>query len=173
LKRVISSLIVSSLTLSPALANAACFTDTEWRAAHVRVLQTDLQVAALECANVEGHSYTNEYNTFIARMSDMLVIEAKRLKAHFQRAFGGASGRELDTFVTKVANDASGRSMQDMAFCANSASLFQNALAIEKPQLEQAALDYVTDHSAIGDECPAAAPASKKSTKKVAAAVQK
>jgi hypothetical protein len=174
LKHVISGLVAASLAVTPALASAACFTDTEWRAVHVRVLQIDLQVAALECTNVAGHSYNDEYNTFIARMSDRLIAETKPFKAHFQRVFGRGAEREIDIFVTKVANDASGRSMLDMSFCANSASLFQTALAIEKPELEQAALDHVTDHDAIGELCPAA-PAKTKSkpVKAVAAASQK
>jgi hypothetical protein len=170
-------LVAASLALTPALANAACFTDAEWRAVHVRVLQIDLQVTALECTNVQGHSYNDEYNTFIARMGDRLIEEAKPFKAYFQRVFGRTAERERDIFVTKLANDESGRSMQDMSFCANSASLFQTALAIEKPQLEQAALDHVTDHSAIGELCQASpkhtAPTHKKPVKSVAAASQK
>jgi hypothetical protein len=141
--------------LSPALASAACFTNTEWRAAHVRILQTELQVAALECANVAGASYNDEYTQFIARFQDRLKANATTLKAHFQRVYGGDWGRQLDIFVTKVANEASDRSMQDMKFCANSAGLFQTALSIEKPQFEQAAIDHVTDHDEVGDQCPA------------------
>jgi hypothetical protein len=171
-KQIIGGIVAASLALAPAFANAACFTDAEWRAAHVRVLQTDLQVAALECTNVAGHSYNDEYNTFIARMSDRLRVEATELKAHFYRVFGRTADREIDNFVTKVANDASGRSMEDMSFCANSAPLFQTALAIETPELEQAALDHVTDHSAIGELCPAS-PKRTKPVKAVATASPK
>jgi hypothetical protein len=62
--------------------------------------------------------------------------------------------------------------MRDMSFCANSAELFKSALAIDKPKLEQAALEYVTDHGAIGEECPAkpAVKTAVKKGKKVAAA---
>jgi len=144
--------------LAPAMSGAACFTETEWRAAHVRILQTELQVAALECANVAGASYNDEYGNFIARFQDRLKTNATVLKSHFQRVYGGDWGRQLDIFVTKVANEASDRSMQDMKFCANSAGLFQTALAIEKPQFEQAAIDHVTDHGEVGEECPVKAP---------------
>jgi hypothetical protein len=141
--------------LSPVMASAACFTETEWRAAHVRILQTELQVAALECANVAGASYNDQYTAFIARFQDRLKANGALLRAHFQRVYGGdPGGRQLDIFVTKVANDASDRSMQDMKFCANSAGAFQAALAIDKAQLEQAAIDHVVDHSEVGDECP-------------------
>ena len=152
------------VALSPVLAGAECFTETEWRAAHVRVLQTELQVAALECTNVAGASYDTQYNAFVARFQDRLKANGGILKTHFQRVFGGDWGRQLDIFVTKVANEASDRSMQDMKFCANSAGLFQAALAIDKPQFEQAAIDHVTDHKEVGEECPAKAPVQSAAT---------
>jgi hypothetical protein len=149
--------MAASLALAPVIADAGCFTDSEWKAAHVKVLQLDLQVAALECANVEGASYTDAYNAFIGRFNDRLAVEGKVLRAHFQRVYGGASGKELDIFVTKVANYASDRSMQDLSFCANSAGVFKDALAIEKATLEDAALSHVIDHAQIGEICPAPA----------------
>ena len=166
LKRVLSGVTAASLALAPMIANASCFTEPEWRAAHVKAMQLDLQVAALECANVQGASYTDQYNSFITRFNDRLAVEGKVLKAHFQRLYKGGSEKELDIFVTKVANDASDRSMQDMSFCANSASMFKDALAIETPQLEDAALNHVVDHSEIGEVCTAA-PEHKKPAKKV------
>jgi hypothetical protein len=160
--------VIGSLVFAPAIANASCFTDAEWRAAHVKAMQLDLQVAALECADVQGASYTNEYNSFVQRFNDRLAAEAKILKAHFQRVFGGQSGKELDIFVTNVANAASDRSMKDMSFCANSAGMFRDALAIEKPALEDAALQHLADHSEIGELCPAAPAPKHKKTKTVA-----
>lgn len=158
-----------SLVFAPAMASTNCYTETEWRAAHVKVMQLDLQVAALECAEVQGASYTNEYNSFVTRFNDRLAAEAKILKAHFQRVFGGRSGADqLDTFVTKVQNDASNLSMKDMSFCANSAGTFRDALAIEKPALEDAALQHLADHSEIGELCPAPAEKKHKKTKTAA-----
>jgi hypothetical protein len=142
------------VALAPAVADAQCFTEPEWKAAHVRALQTDLQVAALECANVPDHSYTTEYNAFIGRFAPRLRANADLLKQHFTRAFGRRADRELDIFVTSLANDASAQSMHDMAYCANSADLFRRAGAMEIAALEQAALDHVGDHGRIGTLCP-------------------
>jgi hypothetical protein len=153
LNQVLGGIVAASLALSPVLAHAACFTEAEWRAAHVRVLQTDLQVAALECQYVAGYPYAVQYNAFVAKMGDGLAFEAKHLIAHFQRVFGAGWGRELDSYVTLLANEASDRSMKDADFCAHAQVLLQSALALEKPQLEQAALGYVTDHGAIGEQC--------------------
>jgi hypothetical protein len=157
--RLVCGLGAAVIAFSPVLASAGCFTESEWRAAHVRVLQQELQNAALQCANVDGASHTDEYTAFVARFQDRLKANATALKAHFMRLFGGAGVHELDIYVTKVANDASDRSMQDMKFCANSAAaLFQSALAVEKAQFEQFAVDRVSDHSEVGEECPATAP---------------
>lgn len=174
-RRVIGGACAAMVAAAPVMASAACFTESEWRAAHVRVLQTELQVAALECVNVQGANYNDQYTVFIQRFQDRLKANANLLKSHFQRVYGKDSGRELDIFVTKVANDASSRSMQDMKFCANSAELFKAALAIDKPQFEQAAMEHVTDHSEVGDECPVTAsltPAVVKTTKKPVATVK-
>ena len=173
LRRIICGAGAAVIAAAPLMANAgACFTESEWRAAHVRILQTELQVAALECANVRGASYNDQYTTFIQRFQDRLKANANLLKAHFQRLYGAGSGHELDIFVTKVANDASSRSMSDMKFCANSATAFQSALAIDKPQFEQAALDHVTDHSEVGDECPAPTKATQVAAKTTPAAAK-
>ncbi len=145
------------VAVMPIAAQAACFNETEWKAAHVRIYQTDLQVAALECANVSGADRSADYNAFIAKFSDRLKANSKILTSHFQRVYGKAASRELDQFVTKVANDSSSRTMSDMAFCANSAGFFQEALSLEKPKLEEAALNHLSDHSAVGDMCPAKA----------------
>lgn len=154
----------------PIATQAACFNETEWKAAHVRIFQTDLQVAALECANVSGADRSADYNAFIAKFSDRLKANSKILTSHFQRVYGKAANRELDQFVTKVANDLSSRTMSDMAFCANSADFFKEALALEKPMLENAAINHLADHSAVGEMCPVkmvnTAEKKKTSTKK-------
>jgi hypothetical protein len=150
-KRLIHGLVTVALALAPVAGRAGCFTEAEWKAAHVRVLQTDLNVAQLECMDVQGASYNEQYKAFVARFGSRLTANAGLLKAHFHGA-----ERELDQFITRIANDSSERSMHDMAFCANSAALFQKALALEVSSLESAALDYVTDHDEIGTMCPAA-----------------
>lgn len=158
LKRMVCGATAAMVALTPAMAGAACFSDQEWQAAHVRVLESDLQVAALECANVAGHNYNDQYQTFLQRFDDRLKAAAKLLISHFQRNYGKDSQRQLDIFITKLANDASSRSMQDMSFCANSAALFQTALSTDKAMLEQTALARVTNHDEIGEQCPAKTP---------------
>jgi hypothetical protein len=155
LKQTMFAVCAMGIALVPELAMGAdCFTDSEWRAAHVRVLQSELNVAQLECGNVKDANYDVQYQSFVNKFKDRLKADATALRAHFRRVFGKASDSELDKYVTKLANDASARSMTDLKFCANSASLFQSAMAIDTPNLEQASIDRVTDHSEVGDQCP-------------------
>jgi hypothetical protein len=155
-----SGVLAASLALAPIVARAECYTESEWQAAHVRILQTELNVAQLTCSNVPEHNYDQQYGTFIARFGDRLKSAATMLRAHFKRVYGNAaSEKELDAFVTRVANEASDRSMSSTTPCADAAPLFQQVLAIDTGGLPQLALDHVTDKTEIGGElCAAKAP---------------
>jgi len=152
--------LVASLVLAPALARAECYTEQEWQAAHVRILQTELNVAQLTCSNVPDHSFDAQYGTFVSRFGDRLKAAATVLKAHFKRVYGGGSETQLDSFVTRVANEASDRSMASTTPCADAAPLFDKVLATDSAGFYQLALDHVTDKTEIGGElCVAKAPA--------------
>jgi hypothetical protein len=167
------------MVASPLAANAACFTQKEWEAAHVQLMQRTLQVAALECANVPGHDYSEQYNIFITRFNDRLRVDGAVFRAHFHRVYGAGAGDEMDRYVTRLANDASADSMKSVTYCASpaTAAMFKAALAIPPSGFEQAALMSVSD-AEIGDLCPAKAVRtslhkkhmrhSKKAAKKVA-----
>jgi hypothetical protein len=162
----LSGVLAASLALAPVLAHAECYTEQEWQAAHVRILQTELNVAQLTCSNVPDHSYDAQYGTFVARFGDRLKSAATELRAHFKRVYGGAAEKQLDIFVTRVANEASDRSMSSTTPCADAAPLFQQVLATDSAGFSQLALDHVTDKTEIGGElCVAKAPAAKKPAK--------
>lgn len=162
-------MLVASLVLAPTLARAECYTEQEWQAAHVRILQTELNVAQLTCSNVPEHSYDAQYGTFVARYGDRLKAAGTALRAHFKRVYGGASEAQLDSFVTRVANEASDRSMSSTTPCADAAPLFQQVLTVDTAGFAKLALDHVTDKNEIGGElCVAKAPAAKGKAKPAA-----
>ena len=165
-KRVLSRVLAASLVVAPIVAHAECYTEAEWQAAHVRILQTELNVAQLTCSNVPDRSYDAQYEIFIARFGDRLKMAANELRAHFKRLYGGASEKRLDSFVTRVANEASDRRMNSTTPCADAAPLFQQVLATDAASFSQLALDHVTDKTEIGGElCIANAPASHRAVK--------
>jgi hypothetical protein len=156
----LSGVVAASVALMPMVAQAECYTEQEWQAAHVRILQTELNVAQLTCSNVPDRSYDAQYGTFVTRFGDRLKAAGTELRAHFKRVYGGAAEKELDIFVTRVANEASDRSMSSTTPCADAAPLFQQVLATDNAGFAQLALDHVIDKTEIGGElCVAKAKA--------------
>jgi hypothetical protein len=88
----------------------------------VRRLQTNLMVAALSC-----HA-RSDYNEFITMHRPSLQSYGKTIQAEFRRRYGHESSKQLNRFVTRLANEASARSNADRdGFCAEAAGLFAKA----------------------------------------------
>ena len=122
--------VVAMACGSPALAETCAQPDDE-TALRVRVLQTALMVGALSC---QQH---DPYNAFVTRFQPTLATHGAALKAYFKRAHGGGWSAVLDEFVTRLANEASLRGMQNLrTFCTESKRLFHDVMAIEDNGLE-------------------------------------
>ena len=104
-----------------------CARADEDQALAARVLQTELMVAALTCGEQQL------YNTFVTRFQPELVERGKALSKMFQRAYGNKGTAELTTFVTRLANEASMRSLDHgLDYCAKASAMFQEALAVDR-----------------------------------------
>ena len=117
--------------LSIGVAHAAtCASEREQLALQTRVLQSDLMVAALSCQHKES------YNTFVRRFTDQLVAHGRELRGYFQRVYGSRGERQLNQFVTRLANDSSQRSLADAGiYCAETDQLFQQVLGLGPREL--------------------------------------
>lgn len=120
----------ASIFIMPATAVAASPCPTVGKSAlsqggvaiKVRRLQTTLMVAALSC---NARSY---YNDFVIRHRPSLQRYGKAIKLEFQRRHGRNGPKELNRFITHLANDASARSNADReAFCSDALAVFQQA----------------------------------------------
>jgi hypothetical protein len=101
-------------------------------ALNTRALQTELMVAALSCGN------RIHYNAFVIKYRGDLVKHGRSLQSFFQREHGAAGRKNLNTFITRLANEASQRSsITHAAFCANSSSLFNRLLSARPVTLEK------------------------------------
>jgi len=120
-------------------ANAAsCYGPAETTAVQVRMLQSELMVAALACRDSNPElGMVAKYNDFIHRLGDKLIRHSKILQAHFSKQYGPSSKRELESFVTALANDASKRSMTSATYCQNAAELFGHVSTLEQRELER------------------------------------
>lgn len=120
---------VAVLSNRPAAAES-CTQPMDQMALNTRVLQTELMVSALTCKN------QNLYNKFVTLYRGELVEQGRSLRAMFDRRHGKGGTKHMNALVTKLANEASQRSVaQRYGFCRQSALLFAKALAADKPDL--------------------------------------
>ena len=92
-------------------------------AMQVRMLQTELMVAALSC-EAKG-----QYNAFVRKFSGQLAENGRQLRDHFNKTYGSKAGTRLDAFVTHLANTASAISIRNsQTFCPNLRAIFRKAL---------------------------------------------
>jgi len=135
-RRILSSLAALAVAVLPVSeAWSACYSPTEATAVHMRMLQSELMVAALACRDSNPElAMITKYNAFVNRHSTGLVSQNRVLERHFDRNYGPQGKRRMDTLLTALANDASKRSMTS-DFCGGAASLFGMISVMEWPQL--------------------------------------
>lgn len=113
------------LTILGSRAEAAesCSRPADQMALNTRVLQTELMVGALACNN---HRL---YNEFVAKYRSELIKQGQSLRELYDRRHGRAGTTHMNALVTRLANEASQRSVTERyGFCRQSALLFARAL---------------------------------------------
>ncbi|WP_237217372.1 hypothetical protein [Falsiroseomonas oryziterrae] len=114
---------LAALIAGPAIAQS-CIPAAERTAFDVRAVQSQLMVAALACGR------DNDYNAFVRKFQRDLQASYNGLQSHFRRTAGAAGQRELDNFITILANAHSQDSIRAGSFfCPLTTPLFQQALA--------------------------------------------
>lgn len=102
---------------APTLAQSMCATPQEVEAERVRVLQTELMVAALKCRDRSDLALRERYNAFVERFTPQLVQHGKALRAYFKRQYGADHRRHMDRYITGLANTVSQISDERPEFC--------------------------------------------------------
>ena len=151
---------------SPAFAQASCRNATELQAIAVRMLTTELMVAALGCSGATEDSFRNRYGSFVQKFNPDLVRNGSALKTQYAR-YGGES--RMNMMVTQLANLAEQRRRADPNFCVDTDKKLNLGLAAETTRLEQVPLssDYYTGALGIKDcSTPAAKPTAPPPAKK-------
>ena len=115
--------VAAAAKKAPAAAPApACVKGADEMALQIRVVQTDLMVAALSC------SASARYNEFVKGNQPVLMAAHTQLTKFFTAKRGGA--KALNAFITKLANDSSMRSVQNIAlFCQETGWLYDAILS--------------------------------------------
>ncbi len=93
-------------------------------------------VAALSC-NMRG-----DYNATIARFEGELIGHGQALRHYFNQAHGKRGQRELDRFITALANQASSASLSaGGGYCGSAGAMFDEVLALPVSALGNYSID--------------------------------
>lgn len=162
---------VSLLSSYPAAAATPkfCATSIEKEALDLRVLQTELMVAALSC-NEKAN-----YGQFVKKFQPQLQQQANSLKSYFSKNYKRNSSTELNRFVTQLANGAAQRNAhtKPSEFCALSHLLFLETLEQNSTSLTRlTAEERFTSRHGIANCNNKAKSAAKVNTTKVANAAR-
>ena len=97
----------------------ACANPREHSAFQLRALQTHLMVGALSCG------VHDRYNAFVTRWQSDLAGAHRNLTGYFNRAYGNRGQRELNEYITSLANAQSQESIRlGSSFCGRIGPLF-------------------------------------------------
>lgn len=122
LKNIFLGSVALTCMTMPAVA-ANCVSHAEREDLEVRVVQTELMVAALTCGE------SDRYNSFVNTFRSDLTGAYQGVKRTFRRIYRGRAVSQLDSFDTQMANASSQRSNKNKArFCQNASYLFDNTL---------------------------------------------
>ena len=125
------ALCLSLIAANPSIA-APCAIAADQASLNVRMLQTELMVAALTC------NQRTDYNVFVTRFKPELSKQGQHLQSFFRQRHGSGSAKALNGFVTRIANESSRRGMQKRGeFCRNAASIHQASKAMDPVALPQ------------------------------------
>jgi hypothetical protein len=103
----------------------------------VRTLQSDMMVAALSC-NERDH-----YNAFAIKYRPEIQKQGGALKSYFQSLHGQNATREINSYVTDLANYAAVRQAENRkSFCGGAAGAFAALLENPNADIYKIALAY-------------------------------
>ncbi len=149
LVQITAGIALASMISSSAYA-AGCDDSRDKAAFHVRSLQTELMVAALTCG-AKAH-----YNTFVTKFQNVLIVNGQALKKQFRVAHGAKADRELNAYVTALANRASQRSINKRDnYCSRAQRTFATVTAMSPKELASFAMQRLTGDVDVPSSCRA------------------
>lgn len=150
-RKLLGALAAVMLTPSVAFAQSgACLQPAEKAAFDIRALQSQLMVVALTCGQQD------DYNAFVTRHQNDLAAAFRNVAGHFRRTAGAQHQRQLDQYITNLAN---GQSQVGIArgsfFCREQGGLFQLATAARNPtELSQLSVAREVPQAISTPPCP-------------------
>jgi len=115
-------------------------------------------VAWLSCRAVPGRDFLPQINGFLDRHKSNLQRLDAAFVGHFNRHFGGQGRRQLDQYVTSLANDYSRATMGAPNYCNEQVAVFQLAEAIDPRDLASFAAERAALHPQFAPPSVCGAP---------------
>ncbi len=135
-RRRIGLVVVVAVVLMPMISvpvqslAAVCSSPAETAAVQLRLLQSELVVAALSCRT------KTRYNAFATKFQPTLVASGRVLVRMFKLNHRRHGSAELNRFITRLANTASMRGIrQGAGYCRGASVLFDTVLALPAADL--------------------------------------
>lgn len=157
--KLIAKFVAASVSaaLLAGSAQAGCWNEAEYQAAHVKELETMLLVEALKCRGTPTN-FLEAYNTFIETNRPALTQVNATMKGWFAKELGAkAAENALDSYLIKVANRYGGASQcADMAAITNAAGQTEG----NSDALYKVAVTYQAIPTVPGEVCTATSGAS-------------
>lgn len=118
MKRLLFGALAACLAATGAQADSICAAPQEIKVLEAAALQQQLMAAALSC------HYTDEYNRFVTAFRTQLMQSDRALERFFARH---RNTEGYNAFKTRIANEASLRSLKDPRFCESARMVFDSA----------------------------------------------
>ncbi|MCD6075778.1 MAG: hypothetical protein K0Q70_2661 [Rhodospirillales bacterium] len=119
---MVAGVAAAALITTSVSATEISISDKERASLEMRVMQSELMVAALACSS------SANYNAFVTRYKNELTNYGKTMQDLFKRVHGGNAFSQINSFVTRVANEASLKMAQNSHFCEEAGQMFQTLL---------------------------------------------
>jgi len=132
---LVAGVAAMALMTTAASATEISVSPKERASLEMRLMQSELMVAALSCSSAD------RYNAFVTRYKTELVDYGKTMQKLFKRVHGGNAFKQINAFVTRVANEASLKMAQNSHFCEDASRTFQALLQSEPKKDGVSALD--------------------------------
>jgi hypothetical protein len=127
------SVLLGATVMTTSLsAHADVCADANARGAlEMRVLQSELMVAALTCGQRQN------YNSFVSTFKSYLKNQGENLRVFYDNSYGESGTARLNRLVTRLANQASSRTLNQSTskFCAQAKARFETILTAPPRQL--------------------------------------
>lgn len=113
--------------------SSSCASREDIKAFDLRALNSSLMVAALSC------NQQAEYNQLLKKYNNLFSESGNNIKTYFRKQYGSGSEKELNRFITHLANNASQGSMagDPEKYCDETRKVFATLISLRQDKFAE------------------------------------